>query len=111
MQYGIEHTDRVNSLVLIGTQYTMPKRLLRFQNMLFHIMSKSVFSQIGFPKKDFISICSSMIELDFQQSLRAVSYTHLLSSTKYLQPIGSCTSAKSGVAAITGARFFVMRSE
>ena len=72
MQYGIEHTDRVNSLVLIGTQYPMPKRLLRFQNILFHVMPKSVFSKMGFQKKDFISICNSMIELDFQQSLRDI---------------------------------------
>lgn len=78
MQYGIEHADRVNSLVLIGTQYTMPKRLLRFQNMLFHIMPKSVFSKMGFQKKDFISICNSIMELDFQQSLSDIQCPVLL---------------------------------
>lgn len=65
LQYGIEHPDRVNSLVLIGTQYTMPKGLLKFQNVLFHLMPKRSFEDIGFQKADFINLCKSMLELDF----------------------------------------------
>ena len=29
MQYAIEHPEKMNSLVLIGTQYEMPKYLLK----------------------------------------------------------------------------------
>lgn len=72
MQYGMEHPERINSLVLIGAQYTMPKWLLKFQNILFHIMPGSIFSNIGFQKSDFISLCNSMIELEFQQDLKDI---------------------------------------
>lgn len=72
MQYGIEHPDKVNSLVLIGTQYIMPKRLLKLQNMLFHIMPNSTFSDMGFQKSDFISLCKSMVELDFRRDLKDI---------------------------------------
>lgn len=69
MQYGIEHPEKINSLVLIGTQYTMPKQLLKFQNMVFHIMPNSIFHKMGFKKIDFINLCKSMIELDFKHDL------------------------------------------
>lgn len=72
MQYGIEHPDKVNSLVLIGTQYIMPKRLLKLQNILFRFMPNSTFSDMGFQKADFISLCNSMTELDFQQNLKDI---------------------------------------
>ena len=69
MQYSIEHPEKVKSLVLIGTQYKMPKRLLKLQNVLFHLMPDSEFSKMGFQKSDFISLCT-------------VSYTHLTLPTK-----------------------------
>lgn len=73
LQYGIEHPDRVNSLVLIGTQYAMPKGLLRFQNALFHLMPKRAFQEMGFQKGDFIDLCKSMLDLNFQAGLRRIS--------------------------------------
>lgn len=69
LQYGIEHPDRVNSLVLIGTQFVMPKGLLKFQNVLFHVMPKKAFEETGFKKRDFINLCRSMFELDFRAGL------------------------------------------
>lgn len=65
LNYTIDHPDKVLSLVLIGAQYKMPKRLLRFQNVLFHLMPGSMFDQIGFRKQDYISLSKSMMELDF----------------------------------------------
>ena len=72
MQYSIEHPEKVKSLVLIGTQYKMPKRLLKLQNILFHLMPDSGFSKLGFQKSDFISLCKSMIDLDFSQHLKDI---------------------------------------
>ena len=68
MQYAIEHTEQVRSLVLIATQYTMPKGLLKLQNILFHFMPSVAFTGMGFSKKDFIRLCKSMIDLDFRDS-------------------------------------------
>lgn len=72
MQYSIEHSEKVDSLVLIGTQYTMPKKLLKMQNVLFHFMPSSMFSKMGFQKSDFIGLCKSMIELDFTRNLENI---------------------------------------
>lgn len=72
LQYAIEYPQKVSSLVLIGTQYVMPKQLLQFQNVMFHLMPKFVFQKMGFQKKEFISLCHSMMQLDFTQDLRKI---------------------------------------
>lgn len=72
LQYGIENPGMINSLVLIGTQYSMPKRLLEFQNIIFRFMPKRAFADMGFKKNDFISLCKSMSTLDFQDRLKEI---------------------------------------
>lgn len=72
LNYAIDHPERVKALVLIAPQYKMPRTLLKLQNLLFHFMPKSAFSQTGFQKADFIRLCRSMAELDFSRSLRKV---------------------------------------
>lgn len=73
LHYTIEHPDQVSSLVLIATQYKMPKRLLRIQNALFRFMPSSMFQQTGFGKKEFIQLCKTMMELDFSSSIQEIS--------------------------------------
>lgn len=72
LNYAIDHPERVKALVLIAPQYKMPRTLLKLQNLLFHFMPKSAFSQTGFQKADFIRLCRSMAELDFSRSLHKV---------------------------------------
>ena len=78
LNYAIDHPDKVKALVLIAPQYKMPKKLLRFQNMLFRFMPKSMFQQTGFKKADFISLCGTMAELDFSDSLQKITCPVLL---------------------------------
>ena len=73
LNYAIDHPDKVKALVLIAAQYKMPKKLLKSQNMLFRLMPNSMFRQIGFKKADVISLCGTMAELDFRDSLHNVS--------------------------------------
>ena len=73
LNYAIDHPDKVKALVLIAAQYKMPNKLLKFQNMLFRFMPNSMFRQIGFKKADVISLCGTMAELDFRDSLHNVS--------------------------------------
>ena len=73
LNYAIDHPDKVKALVLIAAQYKMPKKLLKFQKMLFRLMPNSMFRQIGFKKADVISLCGTMAELDFRDSLHNVS--------------------------------------
>ena len=54
-------------------QYKMPKKLLKVQNMLFHLMPNSAFSKMGFKKADVINLCGTMTGLDFSDSLHKVS--------------------------------------
>lgn len=73
LHYAIDHPQKVKALVLIAAQYKMPAGLLKVQNLLFRFMPQSAFQQNGFGKADFISLCSTMAELDFRDSLNRVS--------------------------------------
>lgn len=73
LQYGIENPDKTNSMVLIATQYIMPKMLLKLQNVLFRFMPKSTFQSMGLEKSAFICLSKSMINLDFQNQLKNIS--------------------------------------
>ena len=73
LNYAIDHPDKTKALVLIAAQYKMPEKLLKFQNVLFRLMPNSMFKQIGFKKADVISLCGTMAELDFTESLHNVS--------------------------------------
>ena len=72
LNYAIDYPDMVHSLVLIAPQYKMPKRLLQFQNIIFHFMPRSAFQSTGFKKADFIELCQSMFELDFSRSIHNI---------------------------------------
>lgn len=72
LQYVIEHSNKVHSLVLMGTQFSMPKNMLRFQNMIFRILPNTAFSKMGLDKKEVISLCNSMIDLNFTENLKDI---------------------------------------
>lgn len=73
LNYGIDNPEKLSSLVLAGTQYKMPVGLLKFQNAIFRFMPKSMFTQMGFGKKDFIELSKSMMVLDFSENLDKLS--------------------------------------
>ncbi len=70
LQYCAEHPQRVEALVLIGTQYVMPKRLLKFQNAVFRFLPNRAFREMGLSKKDVITLTNSMADLDFREDLK-----------------------------------------
>lgn len=72
LQYGINHPDKINSLVLIGAQSVMPKRLLQLQNIMFRFCPDSMFQKMGFRKMDVINLTKSMMDLNFQQDLKKI---------------------------------------
>ena len=73
LNYAIDHPDEVKALVLIAAQYKMPKKLMKVQNIVFHLMPNSAFNKMGFKKADVINLCGTMVELDFSDSLHKVS--------------------------------------
>ncbi len=78
LQYGIENPDKINSMVLIGTQYKMPKIFLKMQNIIFNSMPESKFKETGFRKEDFIKLSESMIMLDFSENLKNIEFPVLV---------------------------------
>ena len=69
LNYAIDYPEKVNSLVLIAGQDKMPRTLLKLQNRLFRLMPKRSFESTGFGKNDFITLTSSMADLDFSGKL------------------------------------------
>ncbi len=78
LQYGIKNPDKINSMILIGTQYTMPKMLLKIQNVIFRFMPESKFKETGFSKNDFIKLSESMMNLDFSENLKNIKFPVLV---------------------------------
>ena len=52
LNYAAEHEAQVKALVLIGTQPSVPKTLLKIQNTVFRIMPAAAFGSMGFDKKN-----------------------------------------------------------
>lgn len=73
LHYSIEHPQHVHSLALIATPYTMPKRILKFQNMIFRFMPEKNFQSMGISKADFLCLTRSMMDLDFEKDLPRLS--------------------------------------
>lgn len=72
LNYAEEHPHKVKSLVLIGGQCVMPKRLLRFQNMMFRIMPEGAFKSMGMGKREILQLTNSMMELNLERALGMV---------------------------------------
>ena len=72
LNYAIQYPKKINSLVLIGTPFEIPKGLLKFQNFVFKLIPKSAFQSMGVSKKDFIRLSKSMAELNFMESATAL---------------------------------------
>lgn len=72
LQYILEHSDKVYSSILMGTQFSMPKNMLRFQNIIFHMLPNTAFSNMGLDKKEVIRLCNSMMDLNFTENLKDI---------------------------------------
>ena len=66
IDYAVEYPQKVNSIILSGTPYELPKKLLRFQNFVFKFKPKKNFENIGISKKNFIELSNSLAELNIK---------------------------------------------
>ncbi|MGN0585735.1 MAG: alpha/beta fold hydrolase [Oscillospiraceae bacterium] len=69
LNYAEDFPQNVRSLILIAPQYKMPKSLLKMQNIIFGFMPESAFAETGLSKSDFISLTSSMTDIDLSGSI------------------------------------------
>lgn len=72
LQYAVEHRNKVDSLILMGTQFSMPRNVLQFQNIIFRILPNAAFNKMGLGKKEVIRLCNSMMDLDFHENLKDI---------------------------------------
>ena len=69
IDYAIEYPEKVNSMILIGTTYKIPKKMFKLQNFIFKFMPKSTFENMGIKKNDFINLTNSMADLDIKSKV------------------------------------------
>ncbi len=72
LDYAIRHASQVESLILIGVQYKVPRLLVDLQNLLFRWMPDKVFAEMGLAKSDVILLTRSVRNLDFTKKLGKV---------------------------------------
>lgn len=63
IDYITEFPEKINSIILIGTPYKIPKTIITIQNIIYKFMPKRIFEKIGCSKKDMISLLNSMKNL------------------------------------------------
>ena len=78
LHYAIDNPSKAQSLTLIGAQYKMPKNLLKLQNVIFRVMPKSLFKNMGLSKNEVIGLTKSMMDLDFNERLKDISCPALI---------------------------------
>lgn len=67
-----EHPEKINSIIVIGTPYKIPKVLFKIQNLIFHMMPKSMFIKMGCSKKEYITLVNSMSNLNIAKNLEKI---------------------------------------
>lgn len=72
LDYAIRHSSQVESLILIGVQYKVPRLLVDLQDHLFRWMPDKAFEEMGISKSDVIHLTHSMRDLDFTKELGKV---------------------------------------
>ena len=78
IDYAVEYPKKVNSIVLSGTPYELPKRLLKFQNFVFKFMPKKNFEEIGISKNNFIELSNSLVKLDIKSKVSKIQCNTLI---------------------------------
>ena len=63
IDYITEFPEKINSIILIGTPYEIPKAIFTIQNIIYKFMPKRIFEKMGCTKKDMISLLDSMKNL------------------------------------------------
>ena len=67
IDYVAEFPEKVNSIMLIGVPYEIPKTMFIIQNIVYKFMPKRIFEKIGCPKSDMIRLLKSMSQLSIPE--------------------------------------------
>ena len=78
IDYAIEHPEKINSIVLIGTPYEIPKKMLKLQNFILKFIPKKTFDSMGISKNNFINLTNSMYNLDIKSKVSYIKCSTLV---------------------------------
>ncbi|MCY3027761.1 alpha/beta hydrolase [Aerococcus sp. JJEM-2022a] len=78
LDYAKNYPEKVNSLILIGVPYKIPKLLMTIQSMVFKLMPESNFKQLGLAKEEFISLLASTKGLSIATHIEKITCKTLL---------------------------------
>lgn len=78
MDFAKTYPQHIQSLIIIGTPYKIPRLLFGIQNLMFHLMPQSTFEKMGSKKKDFISLVQSMTHMNISKDLELIQCPTLL---------------------------------
>lgn len=78
LEYVKEYPERVNSIILIGIPYKIPKTLFKIQNIIFRFMPKKVFEKMGISKNEFCRLVNSMSDIEISKNLNTIECKSLI---------------------------------
>ncbi len=78
LNYALDFSEKVKTLVLIGTPHKVPKATFGFQNLIFRVLPKSVFDEMAFNKQDTFALGNSMKNLDFSGRVKDITCPALI---------------------------------
>lgn len=97
LNYAVDFPEKVRSAILIAGQYKVPKALMKFQGLIFRLMPKEAFSDMGFDKSDFIALNGSMAGLDFTDKMKNVTADVLVAVGERDKPNAKAANEMSGL--------------
>lgn len=78
IDYIAEFPKKVNSVILIGTPYEIPKPIFTIQNIIYKFMPKRIFEKMGCSKKDIIRLLDSMKNLSIPDKAQDIKCNTLI---------------------------------
>lgn len=69
LNYATQFPEKVASLVLMGAQYKMPKKLLKVQNFVLRYAPMKVFDMGALDKHTMLELTTSMLDIDLSADL------------------------------------------
>ncbi|MDE7363064.1 MAG: alpha/beta hydrolase [Oscillospiraceae bacterium] len=97
LNYAVDFPEKVRSAILIAGQYKVPKALMKFQGLIFRLMPKKTFSDMGFDKSDFIALNGSMAGLDFTDKMKNMTADVLVAVGERDKPNAKAANEMSGL--------------
>ena len=78
LNYALDFPEKVQSLILIGTPYKVPKIMFSIRNIIFRFLPKSIFENMAFGKKDTFILGKSMKKLNFSNEVKNIKWPTLI---------------------------------